>query len=131
MAAYGATLLRLILGIVYIMHAYLAAVWRRTRPLRLLWWATARGLRLPEEDLPEVGLGGRVRVVGVDGDRDRSHVLARRFPEDLLVVVEHVAALGEPLAQVGGPGAHDDVGHEPGLLALEDRSDRRGGVPDV
>ena len=26
MAAYGATLLRLILGIVYIMHAYLAAV---------------------------------------------------------------------------------------------------------
>src|SRR5215469_1829665 len=90
-----------------------------------------RRSRLAEEDLAEEGLGRRLRVVRVDAERQRLHLLSGRFPVDLLVVLADVAALREPLAEVRFARAHHDVGDEARLLALENGAGGGGGVPDV
>ena len=54
-----------------------------------------------------------------------------RLAVDPLEVLAHVAALGEPLAELGRPRAHHHVRHRPRSLALEHGAGRRGGVPDV
>ena len=67
MAAYGATLLRLVLGIVYIMHAYLAAV--VFGPAGMIAYQTAHGVPYPEIGtwylILAHGLGGVCLVLGL------------------------------------------------------------------
>ena len=67
MAAYGATLLRLILGIVYIMHAYLAAV--VFGPAGMIGYQTTHGVPYPEIGtwylILAHGLGGVCLVLGL------------------------------------------------------------------
>ena len=67
MAAYGATLLRLILGIVYIMHAYLAAV--VFGPAGMIAYQTKNGVPFAEVStwylILAHGLGGICLVLGL------------------------------------------------------------------
>ena len=67
MAAYGATLLRLILGIVYIMHAYLAAV--VFGPAGMITYQTKNGVPFAEIGtwylILAHGLGGICLVLGL------------------------------------------------------------------
>jgi len=67
MAAYGATLLRLVLGIVYIMHAYLAAV--VFGPAGMIGYQTAHGVPYPGIGtwylILAHGLGGVCLVLGL------------------------------------------------------------------
>ena len=67
MAAYGATLLRLVLGIVYIMHAYLAAV--VFGPAGMIAYQTRNGVPHAEIGtwylILAHGLGGVCLVLGV------------------------------------------------------------------
>src|SRR6202158_4276917 len=67
MAAYGATLLRLILGIVYIMHAYLAAV--VFGPAGMITYQTKNGVPFPEIGtwylILAHGLGGICLILGL------------------------------------------------------------------
>src|SRR5712692_2721791 len=86
---------------------------------------------LSEEDLADVRLGARARIVGVDADGDRLHLLLGLLAVDLLVVLADIAGLGQPLVEVRLSRADDHVGHEPRLLALEDAPRRRRRVPDV
>src|SRR5712692_1056358 len=104
-----------------------------SRPLLPTVGPPGRDLRsgLFEEYLAEVRLGARARVIGVDADRDCLDLLVGILAVDLLVVLADIAGLGQPLAEVGLAQAHDDVGDEPGLLALEHAPGRRRRVPDV
>lgn len=67
MAAYGATLLRLILGVVYIMHAYLAVV--VFGPAGMIAYQTKHGVPFPEIGtwylIVAHGLGGIFLVLGL------------------------------------------------------------------
>lgn len=67
MVAYGATLLRLVLGIVYIMHAYLAAV--VFGPAGMIAYQTTHGVPYPEIGtwylILAHGLGGVCLVLGL------------------------------------------------------------------
>jgi len=67
MAAYGATLLRLVLGIVYVMHAYLAAV--VFGPAGMITYQTTHGVPYPEIGtwylILAHGLGGVCLVLGL------------------------------------------------------------------
>ena len=67
MVAYGATLLRLVLGIVYIMHAYLAAV--VFGPAGMIGYQTTHGVPYPEIGtwylILAHGLGGVCLVLGL------------------------------------------------------------------
>src|SRR5712692_377505 len=104
-----------------------------SRPLLPTLGPPGRDLRsgLFEENLAEVRLGARARVVGIDADGDCLDLLVGILAVDLLVVLADIAGLGQPLVEVGLPRADDDVGHESGLLALEDAPGRRRRVPDV
>src|SRR5688572_26415251 len=85
---------------------------------------------LAELDRADERLRLRAGVVGVDGDRHRAGVVGV-LAIDLLEVLGDVAALGDPLAELARARLHDDVGHRPRLLALEDRAHRGRRVPDV
>ena len=67
MAAYGATLLRLILGVVYIMHAYLAVV--VFGPAGMIAYQAKHGIPFPEIGtwylIVAHGLGGIFLVLGL------------------------------------------------------------------
>ena len=67
MAAYGATLLRLILGVVYIMHAYLAVV--VFGPAGMIAYQAKHGVPFPEIGtwylIVAHGLGGIFLVLGL------------------------------------------------------------------
>jgi putative oxidoreductase len=67
MAAYGATLLRLILGVVYIMHAYLALV--VFGPSGMIAYQVKNGIPFPEIAtwylIVAHGLGGIFLVLGI------------------------------------------------------------------
>jgi putative oxidoreductase len=67
MAAYGATLLRLILGVVYIMHAYLAVV--VFGPAGMIAYQAKHGVPFPEIGtwylIVAHGLGGMFLVLGL------------------------------------------------------------------
>ena len=67
MAAYGATLLRLILGVVYIMHAYLAVV--VFGPAGMIAYQAKHGIPFPEIGtwylIVAHGLGGLFLVLGL------------------------------------------------------------------
>jgi putative oxidoreductase len=67
MASYGATLLRVILGIVYIMHAYLALV--INGPAGMIAYNAKAGIPLPEVAtwylILAHGLGGILLVLGI------------------------------------------------------------------
>lgn len=67
MAAYGATLLRLILGIVYVMHAYLALV--VLGPSGMIAYQVKNGIPFPEIAtwylIVVHGLGGIFLVLGI------------------------------------------------------------------
>jgi putative oxidoreductase len=67
MASYGATLLRVILGIVYIMHAYLALV--INGPAGMIAYNVKAGIPLPEVAtwylILAHGLGGILLVLGI------------------------------------------------------------------
>jgi putative oxidoreductase len=67
MASYGATLLRLILGIVYVMHAYLALV--INGPAGMIAYNAKAGIPLPEIAawylILAHGLGGLLLVLGI------------------------------------------------------------------
>ncbi len=67
MASYGATLLRVILGIVYIMHAYLALV--INGPAGMIAYNVKAGIPLPEIAtwylILAHGLGGILLVLGI------------------------------------------------------------------
>jgi putative oxidoreductase len=67
MASYGATLLRLILGVVYVMHAYLAAV--LMGPGRMIDYQYKAGIPFPEIGtwylILSHGLGGICLVLGI------------------------------------------------------------------
>ena len=58
-------------------------------------------------------------------------LVGRVLAVDPLEVLADVAALGDPLPEVGRSRANHDVGHRPGLLALEHGPHRRRRVPDV
>src|SRR5713226_6962285 len=104
-----------------------------SRPLLPTVGPPGRDLRsgILEENLAEVRLGARARVVGIDADGDCLDLLVGILAVDLLVVLADIAGLGQPLVEISLPRADDDVGHEPGLLALEDASGGRRRVPDV
>lgn len=67
MASYGATLLRVILGIVYVMHAYLALV--INGPAGMIAYNAKAGIPLPEIAtwylILAHGLGGILLVLGI------------------------------------------------------------------
>lgn len=67
MASYGAMLLRLILGIVYVMHAYLALV--KFGPAGMIAYQTKAGILFPEIAtwylILAHGLGGVLLVLGI------------------------------------------------------------------
>lgn len=67
MAAYGATLLRLVLGVVYIMHAYLAVV--VFGPVGMIDYQAKNGVPFPEIGTGYLivahGLGGIFLVLGL------------------------------------------------------------------
>jgi len=67
MASYGATLLRVILGIVYVMHAYLALV--INGPAGMIAYNAKAGIPLPEVAtwylILAHGLGGILLVLGI------------------------------------------------------------------
>jgi putative oxidoreductase len=67
MASYGATLLRIILGIVYVMHAYLALV--INGPAGMIAYNAKAGIPLPEVAawylILAHGLGGILLVLGI------------------------------------------------------------------
>ena len=67
MASYGATLLRMILGIVYVMHAYLALV--INGPAGMIAYNAKAGIPLPEVAtwylILAHGLGGILLVLGI------------------------------------------------------------------
>jgi putative oxidoreductase len=67
MESYGATVLRIVLGVVYIMHAYLAAF--VFRPHGMVAYQTARGIPFPEIAtwylIVAHGLGGICLLLGV------------------------------------------------------------------
>src|SRR2546425_4344346 len=104
-----------------------------SRPLLPTLGPPGRDLRsgLLEEDLADVCLGARARIVGVDADGDRLHLLGGLLAVDLPVILADIAGLGQPLVEISLPRADDHVGHEPRLLALEDAPRRRGRVPDI
>src|SRR5712691_10830550 len=104
-----------------------------SRPLLPTVGPPGRDLRsgLLEENLAKVRLGARARVVGIDADGDCLDLLVRLLAVDLLVVLADIAGLGQPLDEISFTRAHDDVSHEPGLLALEYASGGRRRVPDV
>src|SRR5713226_3772228 len=104
-----------------------------SRPLLPTVGPPGRDLRsgLFEEDLAEVRLGARARVIGIDADRDCLDLLVRLVTVDLLVVLADIAGLGQPRPEISLTRAKDDVGDEPGLLALEHAPGRRRRVPDV
>ena len=65
--SYGATVLRLFLGVIYIMHAYLAAV--VLGPRGMIAYQTAKGIPFPEIAtwylIVAHGLGGLCLILGV------------------------------------------------------------------
>jgi len=67
MASYGATLLRLILGVVYVMHAYLAVV--LMGPGRMVDYQLKAGIPFPEIGTGYLilshGLGGICLILGI------------------------------------------------------------------
>src|SRR6185436_12110124 len=83
-----------------------------------------------EEDRAHERLGSGIRVVGIDGHRNRRWLLTV-LVVDLLVVLAHVAALGDPLAEVGGARTDHEVGDGAGLLALAHRAHWLARVPHV
>src|SRR5882762_5497475 len=104
-----------------------------SRPLLPTLGPPGRDLRsgLLEEDLADVCLRARARIVGIDADGDRLHLLGGLLAVDLPVVLADIAGLGQPLVELRLPRADHDVGHERRLLALEDAPGRRRRVPDV
>src|SRR5262249_46793252 len=102
----------------------------RRSPRRARGRTRACRSRPAEEDRADEGLRARPGVVGVDRDRHGAGIV-RRLAVDLLEVIDDVAPLGDPLAELGAPRLDDDVVHGARLLALEDRAHGGGRVPDV
>src|ERR1700716_118438 len=101
---------------------------RRTAAAPRLTRERSRGARGREADGTDERFRARVRVVGVDRERDRARI-GGLLAVDRPVVRADVATLLDPAPQLGGGRAQDDVGNGARLLAAERAAGRRGGGP--
>jgi hypothetical protein len=85
----------------------------------------------PREDgRSDERFGAGARIVRIDSKREAGRVI-RRLAIDPPEVFDHIAALGDPFAEILGARAQDNISHRGSLLTLADGASRCRRIPNV